>query len=271
MEPESIEFLCEGDVVCGRFYQAAGVTNPVTLLFVPGWPGDAEDFLGLGPRLSDKGINVLEFYPRGCYQSEGIYTHQGGLQDIAAALDWLRQPEMQKMYNVDPERLILAGFSNGGGLAMAYAAGNPNMRYLISCAANDFGQFSRELDQHRSVAYNPKMEYILAFLRSTLAPEGPAHFDLEGGLQELIDHPEIFGLRESASKLANRSILMFGGWEDLGPTIEDYQLPLYRALKAAGAEKVTFIVYHTTHNFSNVRQRLADDIAGWISQQFPAE
>jgi hypothetical protein len=43
-------------------------------------------------------------------------------------------------------------------------------------------------------------------------------------------------------------------------------LPLYRALKHAGASDVTFIVYHTTHNFSNVRLRLADEIANWITQ-----
>jgi hypothetical protein len=57
---------------------------------------------------------------------------------------------------------------------------------------------------------------------------------------------------------------MFGGWEDTGPTIELYQLPLYRALKHAGATDVTFIVYHTDHSFSNVYPRLAGDIAIWL-------
>jgi hypothetical protein len=41
---------------------------------------------------------------------------------------------------------------------------------------------------------------------------------------------------------------------------------LYRALKDAGADKVTFLVYHTDHGFGSVRQRLASDIAEWLLQ-----
>jgi hypothetical protein len=98
-------------------------------------------------------------------------------------------------------------------------------------------------------------------------PDGWARFDLEAGLQELIDHPDIYGLKENATNLADRSILIFGGWEDQGPTIDQYLLPLYRALKGAGAQKVTFIVYHTDHSFSNVRQRLMTDIAEWLQRE----
>lgn len=267
MEPISVEYSSQGSLVRGRFYPAAGEGNPVTFLFVPGWPGDPEDFLGLGPRLSDQGINWLEFYPRGLYQSEGMYTHTGALQDIAAGLRWLHQPEVRERFKVDGNKLVLAGFSNGGGLALAYAAGDPSVRHLVSCACNDFGQFARHLVQHRTVEHSPSMASVLAWLASTQAPDGPAHGDMEYGLQEMINHPEIFGLRENAGKLTDRSILMFGGWEDQVATIENYQLPFYRALKAAGAQDVTFIVYHTTHNFPNVRERLATDIVDWIQRQ----
>ncbi len=267
MEPISVEFMCEGSRVCGRFFPAAGEQNPVTFLYVPGWPGEPDDFLELGPRLSDQGINWLEFYPRGLYQSEGVYTLTGALQDIAAGLQWLNQPEVQERFNVDSNKLVLAGFSNGGGLAWAYAAGDPSVRYMVSCATNDFGQFARHLIQHRTVEPIPAMTGMLAWLASTQAPNGPAHCDMESVLQEIVDHPEVLGLRENAGKLADRSILMFGGWEDQGPTIEAYQLPFYRALKACGAKDVTFIVYHTTHNFPNVRELLAGDIISWLRQQ----
>lgn len=267
MEPVAIEFISEGYKLCGRFFTAVGMDEPKTLLFIPGWPADPEDFLGLGPRLSQQGINVMEMTPRGHQASEGIYTHSNALQDIRAAMQWLRQPDIQAHFNVEMNKFILAGYSNGGGLAMAYAASDPQVRNVISCAANDFGQFGREVIQHRAVAKSASMEGILSWLWSTQAPQGSARFNPEASLQELIDHPDIFGLRENAVNLADRSILMFGGWEDEGPTIENYQLPLYRALKAAGADKVTFIVYHTTHNFSNVRERLATDIVDWIQRQ----
>jgi len=48
-------------------------------------------------------------------------------------------------------------------------------------------------------------------------------------------------------------------------------LPLYRALKRAGAADVTFLVYHDGHSFGRIRARLAADIAAWLSEgpRFP--
>jgi len=260
MDPVLIELISEGECVRGRFYAAVGMDEPDTLLFVPGWGPD--DDLELGPLLAEKGINFCTFNPRGVQSSEGIYTHAGILQDIGAALQWLRQTEVQAQFKVDTTRLVLGGYSNGGGMAMVYAAQDTSIRRVISIAGNDFGEFARQL-QHDAVFAAGMRGWLL----STQEPEGFVRFDIEATTKELIDHPDIFGLRENAKNLADRSILIFGGWEDQGPTIDQYLLPLYRVLKKAGAEKVTFIVYHTDHSFGNVRQRLASDIAEWIHQE----
>lgn len=260
MELVLIEFVSEGTCVCGRFFPASGAAEPTTLLFVPGWGVD--DDLGLGPLLSEKGINFFTFNPRGVHTSEGIHTHSGTLQDIAAALQWLRQAQVQIRFKVDTARLVLGGYSYGGGMAMAYAARDTSVRRVISVAGNDHGEFARELQRNLTFAQN-----ICCWLLSTRAPEGWARFDLETNLRELFDHPDIYGLRENAAKLADRSLLIFGGWEDKGPTIDQYLLPLYRALRNAGSEDVTFSVYHTDHSFGNVRQRLASDIAGWLLRE----
>jgi hypothetical protein len=144
-------------------------------------------------------------------------------------------------------------------MAMAYAARDTSVRRVISIAGNDFGEFARELQ--RSAAF---AEGFRRMLVSTRKPEGPASFDMEAGLKEFVDRQDVYGLRENAANLADRSILLIGGWEDEQITIEQFILPLYRALRGAGAAKVTFLVYHTDHDFSNVRQRLASDIAGWL-------
>jgi pimeloyl-ACP methyl ester carboxylesterase len=259
LEVFPIEFTSEGQRVQGRFFQAVENDEPVTLLFVPGWPADPEDFLGLGSSLSHQGINVMEFDPRGMQESEGVYTHTGALLDISAALNWLRTVGASYRFRINPIKLILGGFSNGGGLALAYAARDPSIKSLVSCAANDFGQFARQIQADATFSRN-----VHAFLSSTQAPKGSVRFDLEGSMKELIDRPDIFGLRENARHLADRRILMFGGWEDQSATIDDYQLPFYRSLKAAGAQDVTFITYHTNHNFSNVRMKLVADIAAWL-------
>ncbi len=257
MEPVSIEFISEGASVHGRFFPAIGAAEPTTLLFVPGWGID--DDLGLGPLLAEKGINFFTFNPRGVHTSEGIHTHPGTLQDIAAALQWLRQAQVQMRFKVDTARIVLGGYSYGGGMAVAYTARDTSVRRVISVAGNDHGEFARELQRNSFFA-----DGFRSWLLSTRAPEGWARFDLEANLQELFDHPDIYGLRENAAKLTDRSLLILGGWEDKGPTIDQYLLPLYRALKSAGARDVTFIVYHTDHSFGNVRQRLASDIGDWL-------
>lgn len=259
MEPVPIEFISEGACVRGRFFAAVGTTPATTLLLVPGWPGNPNDVLGLGALLDEQGINVCTFNPRGLHQSEGISSNANTLQDIGAALQWLRQADVQRRFEVDTTRVVLGGHSYGGGMAMAYAARDTSVRRVISIAGNDFGEFVRELQ--RSAAF---AEGFRRMLWSTREPAGPARFDVEAGLKEFVDRQDVYGLRENAANLADRSILLIGGWEDEQITIEQFILPLYRALRGAGAAKVTFLVYHTDHDFSNVRQRLASDIAGWL-------
>jgi dienelactone hydrolase len=181
------------------------------------------------------------------------------LQDIGAALQWLRQADVQRRFRVDPTRLVLGGHCYGGGMAMAYAARDPSVRRVISIAGNDHGEFAREIQRNPAFA-----EAIRRGMLSTRRPEGPAHFDYDAGLKVLVDHQDVYGLRENAANLADRSILLLGGWEDEQVTIDQFLLPLYRALRGAGAAKVTFLVYHADHDFSNVRRQLASDIASWL-------
>jgi hypothetical protein len=144
-------------------------------------------------------------------------------------------------------------------MAMAYAARDPRVRNVLSIAGADHAEFIREYQRNASFA-----EMMDEVLRSTQAPEGPARFDVEASLRELAAHQDVFGLGENAARLADRSILLVGGWEDTSVTIEQQVLPFYRALKEAGAEDVTFLVYHDDHGFDQVRERMADDIRNWI-------
>jgi uncharacterized protein len=260
VEPVSVEFVNGGVHVRGRFFAAnAGKRPAATLLLFPGWPGDPNDVLGLGVLLAERGINVCMFNFRGLQQSEGKHSHANALEDIGAALHWLRQADVQRQLGVDTTRLALGGHCGGGGMAMAYAAQDPSVRCLISIAGNDHGEFIRELQRNAAMA-----EQFRRYMLSTRVPQGVARFDYDAGTKELIDHQDVYGLRENAANLADRSILLLGGWEDEQVTIDQFLLPLYRALKGAGAGDVAFLVYHTDHEFSNVRRRLAFDIADWL-------
>lgn len=238
-----------------------------TVLLLPGWPGNPEDVLGLGARLSARGMNAVMVLPRGMHQSEGTFSFHGSLEDIRAAFRWVHSPEIAQRFEVDTTAVLLCGDSWGGGMALAYAASDPSVRRVISIAGTDHGEFIRKFERDEAWA-----SAVRGMLLSHRAPEGPIRFDdLDSVLWEISEGQGIFGLRENAPRLADRSILLLGGWDDESTTIEGHLLPLYRALKASGAGDVTFLVYQDNHDFLLVRDQIADDIADWIRHVLAGE
>lgn len=254
-----VEIVSDGLIMHGRFFEAECATACPTLLLVPGWPGNPHDVLGMGSLLYPKGINVMVFNPRGLHESEGTASFFGTLDDIGAAFEWLHDAEVVERFSVDTSVIVIGGHSFGGGTALAYAARDPRVRAVISVAGTDHGVFIREYERDESFA-----GMIATMLRSTQAPEGPVRFDQEATLRELRENQHVFGLQENAAALSDRSILLIGGWEDTNTTVEAHMLPLYRALRKAGTEDVTFLVYHDDHGFGQVRERVADAIREWI-------
>jgi pimeloyl-ACP methyl ester carboxylesterase len=230
------------------------------VLLLPGYPGNPTDVLGMGERLSSEGINVFFALPRGMHGSEGEFSFHGALEDIGVAFEWLHTPEVIDDFGVNTSAVFICGYSWGGGMSMAYAASDPAVQGVISIAGTDHGEFMREFERNEEMA-----SMVRQMISQTQAPEGPVRFqDLEQIFREISEGVAMFGLRENASKLADRSILLIGGWEDVNITIEDQILPLYRALLAAGADNTSILAYHDDHGFSSVRDQIGDDIIAWI-------
>jgi pimeloyl-ACP methyl ester carboxylesterase len=74
----------------GRIFLSGQTAPAPTVLLLHGWPGTADDVLGLGALLSKQGLTVVTFNPRGMHGSEGTASFAHALDDIGAALRWLR-------------------------------------------------------------------------------------------------------------------------------------------------------------------------------------
>lgn len=267
--PEWISLRSHGSRIEARFFPAAvrntstgprdGVPPAPALLLLPGWPAEAEDVLGLGAALSAQGIHVLLLHPRGHGRSEGEAGHGRTLEDAAAALEWLTAPEGGGARGVDPEGIVVGGYSWGGGMAMAFAAEQSAVRRVLSVAGTDHGVFIRRLD-----ADSAYREALKGYLKSTAAPAGPVRFDVEGTLEELRANQDRFGLQENAARLADRDLFLVAGWDDGAVELELQVLPFYRALRSAGARSLRIAAYPSGHGFRGVEGDLARDIAAWI-------
>jgi dienelactone hydrolase len=180
------------------------------------------------------------------------------LDDIAAALAWIRRSERGGLNN---SNIVLGGHSWGGGMSLAYGARDATVRRVFSVAGTDHGLFIRE--------YESDPDYAAALhevLDASSAPTGPIRFDVDATLRELAEGQATYGLLENADRLADRSIMLIGGWEDENVTVDETMLPLYRALREAKAEDVTFRVYHSDHGFGSVRSELHADLLAWVHQ-----
>ncbi|MCJ7736841.1 MAG: S9 family peptidase [Anaerolineae bacterium] len=215
--------------------------------------------LELGQPMSQHGINSLTFNYQGTHQSEGTYSLRNTLKDIQAAIEYLHQDDVINEFKIDTGRLILGGYSYGGGMALAYAASHPEINRIVSIAGTDHGEFAREYIRNSTFA-----EMIDASFEEMKFPAGPVHFGGKEVIPKLTQDPDPYDLRLSAVALANRDILLIGGWDDPNVSIEHHILPLYRALVASNALRVRVIAFQDDHAFEKSRGELAHIVADWI-------
>ncbi len=254
----------DGITLQGKFYAAEGEGPLATVILLQGFPGNETDVLGVGKRLSEAGINSLTFNYSGTHQSEGLYSFINTQKDIQAAYDFIHQPENMAVYRIDTSRVILGGYSYGGGMALTYAANHPEITSVFSIAGTDHGEFFREYFRNDDFK-----QMIDNMFEQLTAPDGPVRFP-EGGKPKDITGEDIaaadstFDLRKYAPLLLLKNILLIAGWDDVNVTMDHYILPFYRALQKQNADKVTIVAFQDDHAFKKVRQKLTDTVIEWI-------
>jgi len=87
----------------GVLYLAQGKGPHATVLFLHGFPGNEKN-IDLAQAVRRAGLNALVFYYRGAWGSDGQYSRSHVLEDVAAALHWLRAPAVADSYRVNWRR-----------------------------------------------------------------------------------------------------------------------------------------------------------------------
>lgn len=253
----------DGNVIRGRLHQASGDGGKPFVLLLQGSPGNARDVLGLGQRLAPRGYNVVTFNYSGTHHSGGLSSFEDSQRDIAAVHEWLVD---SRELGVDRDRLVLGGWSYGGGMALTYSANHPEIACVFSISGTDHGEFMREYG--RDPDYRRMVDDIFAEMARPgsnwrLSPGATPREAHEAG-----ETLAAYDFRELAPHLTDRNLLMVGAWEDHDVKIESHVLPLYRALKRAGAG-VFIAAFQDDHSYASVRDELADVIIAWMDERVP--
>jgi uncharacterized protein len=100
------------DIIIGRMYIAQGEGPHATIVLLHGFPGVMMN-LDIASELQQRGWNVLVINYRGAWGSQGCFSIIHSLEDVQAALQYIKQKEVAKANRIDCERIALVGHSFG--------------------------------------------------------------------------------------------------------------------------------------------------------------
>lgn len=249
-----IAFRSADERLNSLFYIAAGAGPHPLVLLLHGSPGNERN-LDVGQAMRRAGYTVLIFDYRGNWGSGGAFSRSHALEDVGAALRWVRSPAVARQFGLDTAHIAIVGHSMGGSLALMTAAANPKVACVGALDARNVGAYGRQL-QHDSAA-----ESTLLVANDSLAAPG-APYRVEGGgaalITEMKDNAERWDLTEHAGELSDRPVLL------IAAIFKSYQDSVVAALSRAGARRMTALAWPTDHSYSDRRVALAETVVGWL-------
>lgn len=249
-----IAFRSGGERLNGLLYVAADAGPHPVVLLLHGNPGNERN-LDVAQAIRRAGYTVLYFDYRGNWGSGGTFSRSHALEDVAAALNWVRSPAVAGQFGLDTARIALVGHSMGGWLALMSAAADPKVACVGALDARNVGAYGRQLQRDRSAE-----SALVAANDSLTAPGAPYRVE-EGGaglVMEMKANAERWDVTGQVRALGDRPVLL------VAATFKSDQDSLVAALSRAGARRVTALAWPTDHSFSDRRLALAGTVVGWL-------
>lgn len=254
---ETMQIPSHGKGMNALVYVAAGVGPHPAVILLHGFPGNERN-LDLAQDIRRAGWDVLYFNYRGSWGTPGDFSFSHGIEDVAAALSYLRQPAVAKKLRLDPTRIVLIGHSMGGFMAIHAAAADPRVRAIGVISGGDLGgEYQRLRRENASANATEKMA-------TALADEGmaPLHGCTPEGLaQQVAAHATDWVFTTKAPALKDRNVLVVTSDDGLA----SYNDAFADALRKAGDRQVTTTHLATDHAYSDMRTELSKTVLAWLA------
>ena len=201
---DALVFKSEGSEIYGQILKPQGKPDgkrPCVLMF-HGFAGFGR-FDDVGQALCRTGCVVLIPHHRGAWGSRGKYSVSSCVQDAVGLVKYVKSPEFQKKYDIDPNAVFLIGHSMGGNTVLNAAVEIPGVRGIVMLAPCDIGTMYRQTPKGKMK--NFMVENGLEVL----------HTDgFEAVYTDLGRHAEQYAFPNAAKKLKNvRLFLVTGEWD----------------------------------------------------------
>jgi pimeloyl-ACP methyl ester carboxylesterase len=246
------DVISHGSRLNAVLYLASGRGPHPVVILVPGFPGNEKN-LDLAYTLRRAGWNTLIAHFRGSWGSEGTFSFSNAIEDMQAAIQFLRDPENDKKYRIDSKRIVLIGHSMGGFMAACAAAHDPEVAGMAMIAAWNIGAtMTGPRETHRIDSFPAAS--------SRLAGTTPAGLQAEAEANALK-----WNYLDYAEALKSRPVLILEAHD----RNLSYNKDMKAALQKAGSTRVTEIYVETDHSFSDHRIALQAAVLDWLQSAFP--
>lgn len=247
---EELSIPSHGARMNGFIYLAQGPGPHPSVIFLHGYPGNERN-LDLAQAVRRAGWNALYFDYRGNWGSGGTFGFQNALDDVGAAIGFLR--ENQARFHVDTSRIAVVGHSMGAWLALQTGARDPRVTCTAALDAWNLGAAGRAARANAN-------DGTAAYFRQTTDPEsGPIHADPEAMLREVIAHADEWDYLTLAPMLKGKAVYLAASTRDA----EAMRTTLTQRL-SAGAAHVRSRHFDDDHGFSAHRIALAEELVRWL-------
>jgi pimeloyl-ACP methyl ester carboxylesterase len=256
-EMQTMQIPSHGALMNALVYVAAGAGPHPAVILLHGFPGNERN-LDLAQDMRRAGWDVLYFNYRGSWGTPGNFSFSHGIEDTAAALAWLRRPEVAKSLRLDPRRIVLIGHSMGGFMAVQAAAADPAVKAYATISAADLGGRMQHL-----LATQERTEGLVK-MAAGLAAEGMAPLagcTPEGLTNDLVQHMPSWPFARKVDTLRDRTALIVTSDDGLASENNAFA----SALRKAGDRHLTTVHLPTDHAYSDQRLELSKAVLAWLA------
>lgn len=253
---QTFTFNVKGDDLIVMVYVAQGEGPHPTVILYHGFPGYEKNY-DLAQTLRRAGYNVMVFHYRGCWGSTGTYSISNVLEDAEAAIDLLKTDACRTACRVDPDKIILMGYSLGGFTALITLANHPEIKSMAFLVGYNFGKYAKGL-----AGDEKKIWEAAEFWSGSFAPlRGTCK---EEFIAELIENMDKWDLVDYAEKLSGKNLLFVGGTYDTCADLQNHHMPIVEVLKKNDTNNLTDVILETDHDCSNMRIGLCEQVLAWL-------
>jgi hypothetical protein len=257
-------FVSSGSAVHATVWIAEGERRKGCVVLVPqAFGGDRLESLIIP--LMASGIHVMTFHPRGMWDKEHTYSFTGVIDDVHAAVEFLRTSNakekttlMGNPYRIDPDRIATLGLSGGGGnVAWAACAENEHVKFGIAVGPSNM-ELRRSTESRAAVDTG----------RAILLRETAGRVDMETWLANMSETDfDRMSLIKQAERLVPKTLLLVGGNRDIVTPLDTNHKPIARAIRDAGAKQLTDVIFEADHSFLTKRIALARLVMSWLKTE----